>query len=169
MTAFNDSDFARAMRDATDGAPAAMDVLVRDLKLSPGHPIAVALEAQREIILSLGRLSELVAEVRASQAEALESPELRAALAQGAEIGADAGFKHVAGEMRRRTLLGACMLAAGMVVLGGIAITTGFTMGSKHELRTLVADCLRHGTPLTLDGERVCAVLMSPKKPAPVL
>ena len=78
-------------------------------------------------------------------------------------MGADAGFKEVAGEMRRRTFLYGCILAAGMVVLSGIAVMAGFTAGSKHELRTLVTDCLRHGAPLAPDGERICAVLMMPK------
>ena len=101
-------DFAGAMREAVDRSLAAMDVLVRELNVRPDSPVAVALEAQREIILSLGRLSELVAEVGETQSDILESPQAKAALERGARMGADAGFKEVAGEMRRRTFLYGC-------------------------------------------------------------
>ena len=161
MTKSHLSDFAGAMHEAVDRSLAAMDMLVRELNLPRGSPVAVALEAQREIILSLGRLSELVAEVGESQSDILASPEMKAALERGARMGADAGFKEVASAMRRRAFLNGCILAAGMAMLGGIAGAAGFTEGSKHELRTLVADCLRHETPLAPDGERICAVLMT--------
>lgn len=156
-------NFVEAMREAANRALAAVDTLVRDLGLGPGHPVAAALELQREVIFSISRLGELVAEVGEAQSNALESPEMRAALQKGAEMGADAGFRHVASQMRRRAVLHSLILGAGMAVLGGIALAVGFSAGSRHELRAMVVDCLHNGAELTPAGERVCAVLMSPK------
>lgn len=163
MTTSSFPDCARAIREITHGGLAVLDTLIRNLKLSPSDPVAAVLEVQREIFLSLGRLSELVAEVGEHQNSALESPEFRAAVQEGAKAGADTGFKDVARAMRRRSLLHGCILGAGMAVLGGISVATGFTMGTKHEIRTIVLDCLRNGAQLTPEGERVCAVLMSPR------
>ncbi len=68
---------ARPVREAADRTLAALDAVVRHLKVRPGSPEAGMLEAQREIILSLGRLSELVAEVGESQSDILASPSTR--------------------------------------------------------------------------------------------
>ena len=163
MTASSLPDFARAIRETADSTLAVLDTLIHKLKLSPSDPMAVVLELQRECIVSLGRLGELVAEVGEYQSSALRSPEMRAALAEGAKTGADTGFKEVARAMRRRSMLHGCILGAGMAVLGAISVATGFTMGTKHEIRTIVLDCLRDGAQLTPEGERVCAVLTSPR------
>lgn len=163
MTNHQPPDFFGAMREATNNALAAIDMLAR--KARPGSPEIAALEAQREIILSLGRLSEMVAEVGESQSNILEAPRVKAALTQGARMGAEAGFKEVAGEMRRRTLLYGCILVAGMAALGGIGVAAGFAMGKEYEFRTLVADCLRKGVQLTPEEGRVCSVLMVGPQP----
>lgn len=162
MTEPSVPDHARTIRETTNCALAALDVLIRKLNLDAGDPMAAILEVQREVILSLGRLSETVAEVAEVQNDVLKSPEMRDAMRQAAEMGAEAGFQQVAGEMRRRTWLHSCILVAGMVV-GGIAGVTGFAMGSNHALSTMVADCLQKGAQLTSGGDRGCAVLMSPR------
>lgn len=156
-------DLAQSMREATDRTLAALDAAVRLLKVRPDSPEAGMLEAQREIILSLGMLSELVAEVGESQSRILASSPHRAAIRQGVQSGMEEGIKEMVGEMRRRTRLQGCLLAAGMLVLGGVAMTAGFVLGSEHESRTIMADCLRDGTQLTPNGKRVCVVLMMPK------
>lgn len=163
MTKPSVPDYARTIRETSNGALAALDMLILELNLDAGDPIATILEGQREVILSLGRLSETVAEVGEVQNDVLKSPEMRDAMKQAAEMGAESGFKHVASEMRRRTWLHSCILVAGMAVMGGIAGVIGFNMGSKHELSTMVADCLQEGAQLTPGGDRVCAVLMSSK------
>jgi len=160
MTELSRSHLSETMREATDCAITAVDALIRDLAFGPSHPIAVALEAQREIIFSFGRLSAIVAEVSEAQNSALGSPEMMAAIREGGVEGAEAGFRHVASEMRRRTLLHSVILVAGMLVFGGMGLRIGFTMGRNHELTTMVADCLRSGS-LTPTGARACAALTS--------
>ncbi len=163
MTTPDLPDCARAIRETTHGALAMLDTMISKLELSPSDPVAAVMEVQREIFLSLGKISELVAEVGEHQNSALMSPEFRDALKDGAKLGADTGFKDVAREMRRRSMVHAFILGVGVAVLGGISFATGFTMGTKHEIRTIVLDCLRDGAQLTPEGDRVCAVLMSPR------
>lgn len=158
-------EFVGAMRNVVDHALMAMDVMVRDLNIRPNTPMAAAVEAQREIILSLGRLSELVAEVGETQRDFLHSPEIQAAILDGARKGADMGFKDVAYEMRRRSTIFVFIVILSIVLLGGTAGTAGFVLGGKYQFRTLVADCLQKGVGLTPRGERVCAILMAPKEP----
>jgi len=161
MTELGPSHLSESMREATDCAITAVDALIRDLGLRPSHPIAVALEAQREIIFALGRLGAIVGEVSEAHNDALVSPTMMAAVREGGEQGAEAGFKHVASEMRRRTLLHSVILVAGMFAFGGMGMTIGFTAGRNHELTTIAADCLHSGS-LTPAGARACSVLMSP-------
>ena len=151
--------FAEAMREATDRALAVADMLVRDLRLGSNHPFATVLELQREIILSLGKLSEIVAEVGEQQTSFLDSPEMKAAIHEGVMMGAQAGLQQVASEMRRRTVLHLCLVAA-TVVLGAVALNVGFTMGSSHRLASMAGDCLRQRAELTPASEWACAVLM---------
>jgi len=160
MTELGLSHLSEKMLEAADCAISAVDTLIRDLGFGPGHPVAVALEAQREIIFSLGRLGAFMAEVGEVHNNVLGSPEMRASMQEGAEKGAEAGFKHVASEMRRRTLLHSVILVAGMLVFGVMGLRIGFNMGRNHELTTMVADCF-HPAALTPTGERVCAALMS--------
>jgi len=160
MTESGRSPTSETMREAADCAIMAVDTLIRDLGLGPGHPISVALEAQREIIFSLGRLGAIVAEASEAHNSALGSPEMMAAIREGGVEGAEAGFKHVASEMRRRTLLHSVILVAGMLVFGGMELRIGFTMGRNHALTTMVADCF-HPEALTPTGKLVCAALMS--------
>jgi len=161
MTESGQSHLSETMREATDSAITAVDTLIRDLGLGPSHPIAVALEAQREIIFSLGRLGAIVGEVSEAHNSALGSPEMMAAIREGGEQGAEAGFKHVASEMRRRTLLHSVILVAGMLAFGGMGLTVGFAAGRDHELTAIDAYCLHSGS-LTLTEARACTVLMSP-------
>ena len=163
MTEHSIPDLVGPVREATNRTLAALDVMVRHLKARPGSSEAMVLEAQREIILSLGQLSELVAEVGENQSEIFTSPQGRAAIRQGAQMGVEDGLKRMVGGMPRRTRLQDCLLAAGMFMLGGVAMTAGFAVGSRHEYKAIMADCLRDGVQLTLDGERVCAILMAPR------
>lgn len=163
MTDRSISHLVQPMREATNRTLAALDAAVRLLKVRPDSPEAGMLEAQREIILALGQLSELVAEVGESQSDILRSPEHKAAIRQGVQSAVEEGIKELVGEMRRRTRFQSCLLAAGMLVLGGAAMTAGFTVGSQHEFRTIVADCLRNGSQLTPDAKRVCTFLMMSK------
>lgn len=162
MAESNMPKFVKEMRKAADCAVAAMDVLVRDLRLSPDHPVAEVVELQREIILSLSRLSEIEAELGERQTTFLDSPEMMAAIHEGIERGARDGLKLVAREMRRRTVLHLC-LVAGMVVLGSVAFNVSFTMGSRHKLAAMAADCVRHQVELTPAGDSPCAALMPPR------
>ena len=163
MTHRSIPDLVRPVREATDRTLAALDAAVRQLKVRPGSPEAAMLETHREIILSLGMLSELVAEVGEIQSEIVASSQHDAAIRQGVQSGVEEEIKEMVGEMRRRTRLQSCILAAGMLVLGGIAMTAGFVVGREHEFRTIVADCLRDGAQPTPGGERLCAMLMLPK------
>jgi len=163
MTKRSVPDLARPVREATDRTLAALDAVVRHLKARPDSPEAAMLEAQREIILSLGQLSELVAEVGESQGDIFTSSQREAAIRQGVRLGVEEGFKEVTGEMRRHTRFQNFLLAAGMLVLGGVAATAGFIAGSEHEFKIIVANCLRDGAQLTPGGERVCAILMAPR------
>jgi len=104
MTELGPSHLSESMREATDCAITAVDALIRDLGLRPSHPIAVALEAQREIIFALGRLGAIVGEVSEAHNDALVSPTMMAAVREGGEQGAEAGFKHVASEMLRQAV-----------------------------------------------------------------
>jgi len=160
MTELGLPQSSETMREVTDCAITAVDALIRDLDLGPGHPIAVAMETQREIILSFGRLGVIVAEVSEAHNSALGSPEMMAAIREGGVEGAEAGFKHVASEMRRRTLLHCVILVAGMLAFGCMGLTVGFTVGRNHALTTMVADCF-HPEALTPTGELVCVALMS--------
>lgn len=163
MTERSIPDLVRPVQEATDRTLAALDAAVRQLKVRPGSPEAAMLETHREIILSLGMLSELVAQVGEVQGETSASSQRDAAIRQGVQSGVEEGVKEMVGELRRRTRLQGCILAAGMLVLGGVAMTAGFVVGREHEFRTIVADCLRDGAQSTSGSERLCAILMMPK------
>lgn len=152
-------DLARSMRETTDRTLAALDAVVRHLNARPDSPEAAMLEAQREIIFSLGQLCELVAGVGESQHDVLTPSQREAAIRQGVEE----GFKEMKGELRRGARFRNWLLAAGMLVLGGGAVTAGFIVGSEHEFRTIMADCLRDDAQPTPGSGRVCAILMAPK------
>ena len=75
MTTFSIPDHARTLRETSSCALAALDELILNLGLKADNPIATILEAQREVLLSLGRLSEVMAEVGEVQSDVLKSPE----------------------------------------------------------------------------------------------
>lgn len=160
MTERSIPDLVRPVQEATNRTLAALDAAVRQLKVRPGSPEAALLETHREIILSLGMLSELVAEVGEIQSGIPASPQRDAAIRQDVQLGVEEGFKEITGEMRRRTRLQSCILAAGMLVLGGVAMTAGFVVGRGHPSEAMMADCLRDGTQPTPGGGRVCAILV---------
>ena len=153
MTTPSMRDHARKIGETSNRTLVALDKLILDLNLDAGDPVAAVLEVQREVVLSFGRLSETMAEVGEVQHDVFKLPEVRDAMRQSAEMGVEMAFQHMASKMRRRTWLHSCILVAAMVV-GGIAGVTGFTMGSRHTLSPVVADCLQKGAQPTPGGDR---------------
>ncbi len=161
-------DFLEAMRRATNSALLAMDLLAREMNFPPGSSGAVTLEAQREIILAVATMGELVAEVRQNQDEFLTSPEFSAMVERAMRIGADGALKEVAGEMRRRPSRFTTAIILAVLALGWVSFKAAYDAGYDSVSRTTVADCARGGTPMAPERELACARMMPPKLDNPI-
>ena len=180
MTETARRDFLGAMRRATDGALLAMDRLVREMNFRPGSSGAVTLEAQREIILAVATMGELVAEVRQNQEEFFTSPEFSAMVERAMRTGADRAFKEAAGQTRRRPTHFAAVIISAVIFLGGMSIKavydmvydsaykTAYSAGYNTALMTTMADCANDPRPMAPARERACALMAPPKLDNPI-
>lgn len=162
MTETTRPNFLGAMRRATDSALLAMDRLARELDFPPGSSGAATLEAQREIILAVATMSELVAEVRDGQDEFFTSPRFKSLFEDGIRDGITKLFGDLARGMGRRRIIYGLVLGAMVVALGAVVERAGFNRGRGYEFSTLVADCVRQGVPLAPGSERFCGLVMTP-------
>lgn len=161
-------DFRETMRRAIDSALLAMDRLAREMNFPPGSSGAVTLEAQREILLAVATMGELVTEVAQNQNEFFTSPAFNATVERAMRVGADRALKAAAGENQRRLSPFTAAIIFAMVALGVMLIKPvsdiAYSYGAKS---TLAAECARDGTPMARERELACELMMPPKPIVP--